>query len=77
MVTMLNGADENKAWGVQLLDGRDYAFLWVTGLIVSLASLAFGISWAVIRDDISGGFTVAGYTATTLACFVGTLQYML
>jgi hypothetical protein len=74
-IILQNGVDETIAWGVELVEGRDDAFLWVVGFIVALCSLAFGICWAVFRDDISGGFTVASYAATTLACFVGTVQY--
>lgn len=74
---MAEGADEELAWGVELVEGRDWVYLYVIGFLISSFGMAFGIAWSVARNDISGGFTVAGAVVTTFTCLVGTIQVAL
>jgi hypothetical protein len=41
--------------------GIDEFKLFALGLIGTLASMIFGIVWSVVRQDIQGGFSVAGF----------------
>ena len=76
-VRMSEDVDEELAWGVELVEGRDWVYLWLIGFLISSFGIAFGVGWSVVRKDISGGFTVAGAVMTTISCFVGTIQITL
>ncbi|TVY58466.1 hypothetical protein LSUE1_G008733, partial [Lachnellula suecica] len=56
-VCMGTDADEELAWGIELVEGRDWAYLWVVGFLISGCSIGFGVGWTVVKSDISGGFT--------------------
>jgi hypothetical protein len=77
VVTIDEENDEATAWGIELVEGRDWAYLWFVGLLAILCAMTFGVVWARIMNDLSGGFTVAGYIVTTLACLIGTIQISL
>ncbi len=72
-----DGNDEATAWGIELLEGRYWAYLWFIGLLAISCSMVFGVIWAKVMKDVSGGFTVAGYIVTAFACLVGSIQVSL
>lgn len=77
VVMIEDGKDEATAWGIELLEGRDWAYLWFIGLLAIFCAMIFGVVWARVMKDVSGGFTVAGYIVTAFACIVGTIQVSL
>jgi hypothetical protein len=76
-VRIEDDADEELAWGIELVEGRDWVYLWVIGFLILSFSIAFGIGWTMVRKDVSGGFTVAGTLMTTFTCLLGTIQVAL
>ena len=73
-VTVDNDSDEGIAWGVELVEGREWAFLWIISFLVMSCSVAFGVVYTVVMRDVQGGFTVAGFIVAFGASLVGTLQ---
>lgn len=60
-----------EGWGVCVKEGWNWKRVgWILALYVVL-SLLFGVVWTVGRNDIQGGFGVAGYLASTAAVFLG------
>lgn len=76
-VRMDENADETLAWGIELVEGRDWVYLWVIGFLISCSGITFGVVWSVLQGDVSGGFTVAGTLMTTFTCLIGTFQVAL
>lgn len=69
--------DEEIAWGIELVEGQNWAYLWVVGFLIAVCSIIFGVVWSVVMKDVQGGFTVAAYIASTGACLAGTVQVAL
>ena len=76
-VTIDHETGEAFAWGIELVEGRAWEFLCVVGLFVIGSSMTFGVVWARVMTDVSGGFTVAAYMLGLLACLVGTVQVVI
>ncbi|EHK97898.1 hypothetical protein M7I_6317 [Glarea lozoyensis 74030] len=55
-VRIQDDADDEIAWGIELVEGADLAYAWVFMLLIMGSSITFGIGWAVVRKDLSGGF---------------------
>jgi hypothetical protein len=47
-------------WSIDVITGVDELKLFGLGLLGSLASVVFGLAWAVGKSDIQGGFAIAG-----------------
>ena len=58
-------------WGIHLAEGLSLKKIFAAGAIVLLASIVFGITWAVLRSDIQGGFCVGAFVMTVLAWGTG------
>ena len=56
------------------MTGIDEFKLFALGLIGTLASMIFGIVWSVVRQDIQGGFAVAGFLFTLFAFAIASLK---
>ena len=57
-------------WGIYFVEGIHWTKLWMLGFLGLLVSIAFGIAWACMRDDVQGGVGIAacmmvGLTFTT------------
>ena len=61
-------------WGLQLVEGLDWTNLWILGIMGFLASIMFGIAWALVRNDIQGGFGVAACMLVGLSFTTGMVQ---
>ncbi|KAI9695940.1 MAG: hypothetical protein M1820_008352 [Bogoriella megaspora] len=64
----------SSGWGIQFVEGIDWFKVSICGLLAVLSSSSFGILWSVLRNDVQGGFTVAGFMLTTLLCLLTTVQ---
>lgn len=73
-VTVNGAVSEAFAWGLELIEGRDWKFLFVPCLVVIILSIVFGVAWACLKNDVSGGFAVSGTTLTLLTCFIGAVE---
>lgn len=62
-------------WGLHFVEGWILFRIWVLLLsLFGIASLVFGICWAVFKHDVQGAFGVSAYLMTLLGLIVGTLQ---
>ena len=69
--------DYTIAWGIELVEGKHWALLWVPSFFILLCSLLFGVTYTLVKKDIQGGFTVASYIAMLEASAFGSLQILL
>lgn len=69
-----NSRDDVVGWGLELVEGRDWKFLFVPLLMILVLSTTFGVAWAHFMNDISGGFTVASYMVTAFTLVLGTIE---
>jgi hypothetical protein len=52
----------NLGWGLHIVESLNVALLvWIAFAFTAVAGLVFGISWTVMKDDVSGAYTVASY----------------
>jgi len=65
------------AYGIELTEERAWWFLGIAGLVIIVASLIAGVTWACLKNDVQGGLAIAAYMPTTLACLYATLQVAL
>lgn len=61
-------------WGLHFVEGLNWTKLWWLGLVGFLTSIAFGVSWSVVKDDIQGGFGVTACMMVMLTFTIGILQ---
>ncbi|KAF2767369.1 hypothetical protein EJ03DRAFT_376220 [Teratosphaeria nubilosa] len=61
-------------WGLELVEGRYWKFLFVPLMLVLAFSIAFGIVRYYLKGDILGGFTVAGYMVAAFAAMLGAVE---
>lgn len=60
------------AWGIYFREGWDWTRIcWILGSVFFLPSLLFGVLWAVLKNDIQGGFGVAAWWVPVSAVFLG------
>jgi putative Mn2+ efflux pump MntP len=64
----------NPSRELQFKEGLHWMMLWVVGAVVTLSSVVFGVSWAVLKGDIQGGFGVSAFMMALLACGIGVMQ---
>jgi hypothetical protein len=62
------------AWGIELVEGVDWACFGILGFVVVIVSTAFGIAWACRKGSIQDGFTVATYIITVFTSMAGAMQ---
>ena len=54
-----------RGWGVHLVEGILLVrALWLLFAVFTIGSLSFGVSWTVLKHDISGAFGVASWLVT-------------
>jgi hypothetical protein len=61
-------------WGLDVITAVDELKLFGLGLLGSLASVIFGLAWAVGKGDIQGGFAVAGFMFALIAFAIASLK---
>lgn len=61
-------------WGIHLVEGLHWTKLWILGFVGVLVSIAFGIAWACMRNDVQGGFSIAACMMVGLTFTTGIVQ---
>jgi hypothetical protein len=60
----------NLGWGLHFVETLNISLIiWILFGLTLASGLIFGISWNILRDDISGAYTVASYI-TALMTFL-------
>ena len=65
------------SWGIELVEGRDFANLWIIGMIIVALSSFVGGFWALYKHEVQAGFNIACFMIAAFSCMVGTLQVAL
>jgi hypothetical protein len=68
------GGDDIFGWGIELVEGRYWKWLFVPLSLLLFLSTAFGAAWAYYKNDISGGFAVASYMIAAATLLIGTIE---
>lgn len=55
-VTIDDDTQEAFEWGVELVEGTDWAYLWVIGLLGIVLGVVVGVVYFVWKRDIPGAF---------------------
>lgn len=63
-------ASTEFGWGIHFIEELSRVRVSILAFVVLLICLLFGILWTIIKDDIQGGFGVAGFLAAALAVFI-------
>lgn len=59
-------------WGMHFQEGIDWRACGVVGFVVIVVgSCAFGIIWALVKQDVQTGFTVAAYWSNIATVVLG------
>lgn len=61
-------------WGVQFVEGVDWFVAFICGCVGFILALIFAIVWSAVRDDIQGGFAIAGFMLAFLGFCFGVTQ---
>ncbi|KAI1459953.1 hypothetical protein F4805DRAFT_419303 [Annulohypoxylon moriforme] len=64
-------------WGVRFVEGLDWFILFIYGCAGFALCLIMAVSWTVAKNDVQGGFTMAGVMVPICAFTVGYLQVAL
>jgi hypothetical protein len=51
-------------WGILIAEGFNWFVFFVYSIIAFLTCLMAGVIWAVLKDDVQGGFGIAGFLLT-------------
>ena len=62
-----------KGWGIQYIDDIDDARVNALRALSAISCIIFGIVWAAVKQDLSGGFTAA---ATILTILYSGIEYL-
>jgi hypothetical protein len=61
-----------EMWGIQFKEGWHWPkVLWILAVGFALPSLLFGTLWALLKNDIQGGFGIATWWLTGATILVG------
>lgn len=61
-------------WGIQFVEGLHWHKLLLYSLGGFCVSLVVGVVWAAVRDDVQGGFGIAGVLLEFMALVVGLIH---
>ncbi|KAI0890856.1 hypothetical protein F4806DRAFT_485042 [Annulohypoxylon nitens] len=62
-------------WGVQFVEGLNWSVLFGYGCMGFAICLAAAISWTIARDDVQGGFSIAGFMVAFCMFCVGVIGH--
>jgi hypothetical protein len=58
-------------WGIEFVEGLNWFIVFLCGCAGFTAALASAIVWTVLRDDVQGGFAIAGFMLAFLGFCLG------
>lgn len=58
-------------WGIQFVEGLDLFIIFIVGCIGFAAALVAALVWTVVRQDLQGGFAIAGFILAFLGFTLG------
>ena len=61
-------------WCIYFVEGLHWTKLWMLGIMEFLLSIAFGIAWARLRDDVQGGLAIVACMMVGLTFTAGVVQ---
>lgn len=64
---MQNGDELVVGWGIHILEGLNKFSALVATLLMLLVSGVVSVTWAVVRDDIQGGFGIGAWMTSVQA----------
>jgi hypothetical protein len=70
----LGEADVPIGWGIEFVEGIHWKKVWCFGFAIVLLSLSTGIVWSCTKEDVQGGFGIAGFMMAFLMFTVGMVQ---
>jgi hypothetical protein len=57
----------NLGWGLHIVETLNISLIvWMVFGLTAFAGIAFGIAWTLLKDDISGAYTVVSYITSLL-----------
>lgn len=66
-----DGPASNLGWGLHFVEAWNVSLtVWTLFAFTLTSGLAFGISWSILKDDISGAYTVASYITALTTFFL-------
>lgn len=71
-----------SAWGLELVEGRRWEIFWYVGMMILGCSLLVAVVVGVVKGDVQGAFTVAGFLETgvgvgvAIATLSATVDYL-
>ena len=61
----------NLGWGLHIVETLNVPLIvWILFGFTAISGLTFGISWSLLKDDVSGAFTVASYMTALMTLLV-------
>ncbi len=61
-IMQTSSADELvTGWGIHIIEGANKFAVLLSMLVILMASAIFSVTWAVLRDDIQGGFGIGAW----------------
>jgi hypothetical protein len=61
----------NVGWGLHIVETPNIPLiLWILFGLTSVSGLVFGISWSLLRNDVSGAFTISSYITAWMTLLV-------
>lgn len=58
-------------WGIEFVEGLNWFTIFLCGCMGFLAALLSAIIWSVVRNDVQGGFAIAGFMLAFLGFCLG------
>lgn len=58
-------------WGIEFVEGLNWFMVFLCGCVGFTAALISAIVWTVVRDDVQGGFAIAGFMLAFLGFCLG------
>ena len=62
-------SQENVGWGVHIVEGPNWMAFFVLLWIILVLSLVLSVTYAVLKKDVSSGFTMGGWVVAVFTAF--------
>lgn len=58
-------------WGVHFVEGLNTFTVFIYGCLGFAATLVLAVAWSIVRNDVQGGFAIAGFLLAFLGFCLG------